>query len=90
MCFILDKYDFDFHNMSLLTWTRTCSMTFGHPPAIPNSYILQELPLDVELKSLDESNSQSPALVLQQMHPSHSTAVIYIESMYVRSAREAT
>jgi hypothetical protein len=35
--------------------TRMCSMTFGRPPLIPNSYMECELPLDVSLEALASS-----------------------------------
>ncbi len=56
-------------------------MTFGRPPTIPNSYILQELPLNVELELLDEPHNQIPMLPQQQAQQSRSTVVVYIQSM---------
>ncbi|KAL3448201.1 fungal-specific transcription factor domain-containing protein [Aspergillus insuetus] len=65
MCFIIDK---------------TCSMTFGRPPAIPNSYMSQELPLEIDLEVLETSH-EMPMESLQQLQPQNSSASLYIESI---------
>lgn len=55
-------------------------MTFGRPPSIPNSYMLLDLPLDIELEDLDEDINQQLGATA---HENGSTAVLYIQSMYV-------
>lgn len=74
--------DFSNFSSSILTVVqyRTCSMTFGRPPTIPNSYLVQDLPLNVELETLDE-NSSEDLLNFERPLPCDSTAVIYIQSM---------
>lgn len=59
---------------------RTCSMAFGRPPTIPNSYLVQDLPLNVELETLEE-NSSEDLLNFESLLPCDSTAVVYIQSM---------
>lgn len=71
----------------LLTRIRTCSMTFGRPPTVPNSYVLLERPLDIELEALDEHRNQISNLP-QENQSSHSTAVIFIQSMSVERPRK--
>lgn len=60
-------------------------MTFGRPPAIPNSFVMQEMPLNVDLEALDELANQSPALLPPQASHNSSTVIVYIESMWVGS-----
>ena len=84
MCYLLDKYVTVFFSSVFLTLAylqgnRTCSMTFGRPPSIPNSYMLLDLPLDIELEDIDEENNQQ----LRTTPQNGSTAVLYIQSMYV-------
>lgn len=82
MCFILDKYrSLHLGSIYMLMPLRTCSMTFGRPPTIPNSYVTQDLPFDVDLEELDldisEGRNPDPP---RSSHP-HSTAILYIQSM---------
>lgn len=55
-------------------------MAFGRPPTIPNSYLVQDLPLNVELETLEE-NSSEDLLNFESLLPCDSTAVVYIQSM---------
>ena len=53
-------------------------MTFGRPTSISNDYLTTELPLDLELETLDSHGSQGTNDGLQQ---GPSTVIVYIHSM---------
>lgn len=56
-------------------------MTFGRPPTIPNSYVTQDLPLDVDLEELDLDISEGRNPDMRRSSHPHSTAILYIQSM---------
>lgn len=56
-------------------------MTFGRPPTIPNSYVTQDLPLDVDLEDLDFGISDVQNLNTERPLQPRSTAILYIQSM---------
>lgn len=60
---------------------RTCSMTFGRPPTIPNSYVTQDLPLDVDLEELDVDINEERNPGTRRSSQAYSTAILYIQSM---------
>ncbi|KAL3470510.1 fungal-specific transcription factor domain-containing protein [Aspergillus californicus] len=67
MCFTLDKM---------------CSMTFGRPPMIPNTYMSAKLPLDIDIEALcDGDVTALPAI--DPGNPSSASLFIHTSTLYL-------
>ncbi len=53
-------------------------MTFGRPTSISNDYLQTELPLDLDLETLDAQSRQGAR---EALDPGPSTVAVYIHSM---------